>query len=102
MRWLEEALLNRRGERPSHDLQAARSLRSRPIELDHDELEQETPLQAGGGRRETRMQKRLKQASIRAESEEPEDEVADDSGADMDAEAAEVRRSKSLCSSAAL
>ena len=48
------------------------------------------------------MQKRLKQASIRAESEEPEDEVADDSGADEDAEVAEVRRSKHLCSSAAL
>ena len=42
------------------------------------------------------MQKRLKQASIRAESEEPEDEVADDSGADEDAEAAEVT-SSSFC-----
>lgn len=96
MRWqkrLKQAFLKTRGERPSHDPQAARSLRSRPIELEQDELEQETPLQTGGGRRETRMQKRLKQASIRAESEEPEDEVADDSGADEDAEAAEVRGS---------
>ena len=76
---------------PCHDLQDPRSLRSRPIDLEDDELEQETPRQTGGGRRETRMQKRLKQASIRAESEEPEDEVADDSGTDKDAEAAEVR-----------
>ena len=74
-----------------HELQATRSLRSRPIDLEDDELEQETPRQAAGARRETRMQKRLKQASMRAESEEPEDEVADDSGADEDSEAAEVR-----------
>ena len=98
MRWqkrLKQASMPTKGEPPRHDLQAARSLRSRPIELEHDELEQETPLPTGGGRRETRMQKRLKQASIRAESEEPEDEVADDSGTDEDAEAAEVRGSKS-------
>ena len=78
-------------EPPRRDLQAARALQSRPIDLENDELEQETPQQTGGGRRETRMQKRLKQASMTAESEEPEDEVADDSGADEDAEAAEVR-----------
>ena len=35
-----------------------------------------------GGTRETRMQKRLKQATIEAESEEAEDEVADDPGSD--------------------
>ena len=34
--------------------------------------------------RETRMQKRLKQATIKAESEDAEDEVMDDLGADED------------------
>ena len=71
-------------------LQAARTLRSRPLRLERDDPDpdQETPEQAAmpstGGSRETRMQKRLKQATIKAESEEAEDEVADDLGSDED------------------
>ena len=68
-------------------MQAARNLRSRPIDLEHEDLEQDTPEQkalASGSARETRMSKRLKQASIKPESEEVEDEVADDLGADED------------------
>ena len=70
-------------------LQAGRSLRSRPIDLEQDDADpdHETPEQAmpsTRGARETRMQKRLKQATIKAESEEAEDEVADDLGTDED------------------
>ena len=70
-------------------MQAARNLRSRPIDLEHEDLEQDTPEQkapASGSARETRMSKRLKQASMKPESEEDEveDEVADDLGADED------------------
>ena len=70
-------------------MQAAKTLRSRPIDLEQDDLapDQETPEQAmpsTGGSRETRMQKLLKQATIKAESEEAEDEVADDLGTDED------------------
>lgn len=73
----------------SQQLQAARTLQSRPINLDQDDPNpyQETPEQAmpsTGGSRETRMQKRLKQATIKAESEEAEDEVADDLSSEDD------------------
>ena len=56
-------------------------------EQDESGAEQDTPELAvplTGGGRETRMSMRLKQATIKAESEEAEDEVADDLGADED------------------
>lgn len=54
-------------------------------EQDESGAEQETPELAvpfTEGGRETRMSMRLKQATIKAESEEAEDEVVDDLGAD--------------------